>query len=183
MFIIVITVIIFPPKVSAENIYPALEVISPQETSTVLGTKVTLSVVVGNFLFSDFNKKPNNNPDTPFEGHMHLWIDEDSPSGENASEIITHEDKILENFPPGTHKVQLELVKNDHSSFDPPIIKIVSFQTIVPAPLPTEIPMKISVYKKIMIYLSPEKIAAFLGGISLIWGLLVFISLVRKKYV
>lgn len=112
------------PKVDDD--FPRLTIVSPEQGSQILGSKVTVTFVVNNFIFVDFAKR---NKKTAGEGHMHVWLDEENPTPENAQKIIKATNFNLEDVPVGNHQLMLELVNNDHSSFNPPVIKIVSFAT------------------------------------------------------
>lgn len=105
---------------------PILNIITPQEGEQILGSKVVVSFIVNNFIFTDFHKRTKS---AIGEGHIHLWLDEKNPSLDNAQEAIRAADITLENIPEGDHRLILELVNNDHSSLKTPVSKTIRFKT------------------------------------------------------
>lgn len=104
----------FSSRVSAQN--PLLKIVSPTDGQTILGDKITVSFVVGNLIVGS-------------EGHLHLWFDNPLHEVSNATEITTHFDYVLEGVSPGVHTLNLEVVKPDHTSFNPAISETTRFNT------------------------------------------------------
>lgn len=105
---------------------PKLTIISPTENQQIFGAKVIVSFIVNNFIFVDFTKRPKNSPG---EGHLHLFLDNENTSSESARQFVKATQITLENLPAGSHKLTLELVKNNHSSYKPRVIESVNFTT------------------------------------------------------
>lgn len=116
VYIIVISSF-FSSRVSAQN--PLLKIISPTDRQTILGNKITVSFVVGNLIVGN-------------EGHLHLWFDNPIHEASNATEITTHFDYVLEGVSPGVHTMTLEVVKPDHTSFNPAVSETTYFTTQLP---------------------------------------------------
>lgn len=113
-------------SVSAET-KPQLKIVSPTENQIILGDKVTISFIVGKLSIGR-------------EGLLHLWLDQDIETATSATLLQTHFDHILENLPPGKHKLTLEVVKPNHQSFNPPVRQTVAFKTdlpVIPSPILT----------------------------------------------
>lgn len=110
----------------AENDLPQLTIISPEENAQILGSKVNVSFIVNNFIFSDFHKREEN---FTGEGHMLVWLDEEQETVETALQIVKAADFHLTNITEGSHTLVMELVNNDHSSLEPQVRKILSFTT------------------------------------------------------
>lgn len=131
IFIIIFLLPVFSLSVSAQTPtidkdFPRLTIVNPEDGSQILGSKVTVSFVVNNFIFVDFAKITKK---TAGQGHMHLWLDEKNPTPENAQKITKATSITLEDVPPGSHKLVFELVNNDHTSFKPPVTQTVNLTT------------------------------------------------------
>lgn len=98
---------------------PLLKIVSPEEEQTILGDKVTISFIVGNI---------NVGPD----GHLHLWFDSPIEEATIATEITNQFDHTLSEIPPGPHKLTLEVVKPNNTSYNPQIKQSVHFTTKLP---------------------------------------------------
>ena len=121
LFIVYLIFWFFVPlnsDVLANNL-PLLKIISPTDGQTVLGDKITISFVVGNLIVGS-------------EGHLHLWLDNPIHEASNATEITTHFDYVIEGVSAGIHTITLEVVKPDHTSYDPAVAKTTYFTTQLP---------------------------------------------------
>ncbi len=116
-----------PTPIKTEDI-PILTIINPENDTKILGSIVKVTFIVNNFIFTDYKVRSENNIG---EGHLHLWIDEQNPSPQNAQKLTKPTEITLEDVSPGKHELILELVNNDHSSFNPKVIKTVNFETYV----------------------------------------------------
>lgn len=156
---------------------PILSIASPKDGETILGNTVTFSFVIGNFKYVDFEQK--NTPGSN-EGHLHLFLDEPNPNDNNTNEIISHDEHIFENVPPGNHTIIAEVVKNDHSPYKPEIKQIINFTTQLPSsPPPTPTPSFLSTLAK---KVSKEVIFAICGALFLIIGFIIYLFFGRKKF-
>ncbi|MBI2660534.1 hypothetical protein HYX07_05205 [Candidatus Woesearchaeota archaeon] len=93
---------------------PVLKILSPKDDELIKDSKVTVQLESENF-----NIVPVGQPVKDGEGHFHVWLD---------SEKRITADKIInfENVVSGKHTIVAELVKSNHSSLDPKVIKITS---------------------------------------------------------
>ncbi len=104
-----------------------LTIISPVNDSTIFGSDVAVSFIINKFIFTDFAKRPNN---FNGEGHMHIWLDENDPTTQNAQEIVKAADFTIHDVPPGAHTLMFELVNNNHNPLTSNIREIVKFETL-----------------------------------------------------
>ncbi len=166
-----------PTPLFAKTSPPTLTIASPKDGETILGESITLAFVAGNLTYKNYEESKKNAPN---EGHLHLWLDKKNPSRKNTQEIITHDDFYLKLPSPGNHILTLEVVKNDHSSYSPPLKKTVNFASFLPAPLPSPSPTPIP--NPITTLLTKEVIFSLLGLLSLIIGFLIYLIFGRKKF-
>ena len=107
---------------------PTISIVSPSPNQTIAGNTVNIVVSVPNINLVDFRTYPKINP---AQGHLHLWLDQTDYS--KASAIKSPSPSYaFENVKPGRHTLVAELVKNDHSSYSPPIQTQVTFTTTLP---------------------------------------------------
>lgn len=116
------------------NDLPILAVISPTNNEQIFGSKVNVSFIVKNFIFTDFEVRTKNQTG---EGHLNIWLDENNPNTSNAQKIIRAADFTLENIKPGNHYLVMELVNNDDTSLKPPTREVISFTTIAQKEIPS----------------------------------------------
>lgn len=116
------------------NDLPILAVISPTNNEQIFGSKVNVSFIVKNFIFTDFEVRTKNQTG---EGHLNVWLDQPDPKPENAQKTIRATEFTLENIKPGNHQLVLELVNNDQTSLKPPLRETVSFTTLAREEIPT----------------------------------------------
>lgn len=115
---------------------PELDVTSPTDGSTIDGTNVTVTFDVSGISIVDSpvpveqaGLQPEANQ--PGEGHLHLMLDLGSLVVWTIAEPYT-----FTNVPPGEHQLMVEIVNNDHSSLDPPVVRQVRFRTSASQVLP-----------------------------------------------
>jgi hypothetical protein len=108
---------------------PGLEVTAPTEGSSVDGTNVTvaftvtgISIIESPVPLEQAGLQPEAN--RPGEGHLHLMLDLGSLVVWSTTEPYT-----FTNVPPGEHQLMVEIVQNDHSSLDPPVVQQIRFRT------------------------------------------------------
>jgi len=102
---------------------PKLEIITPADNQTIYGTKIPILFSVENFEIVDFN---TNATLKTGQGHIHIWLDEKSPTPENATKVI-EDNFTYSDVPFGNHALVAELVTNNHNSLTPPQIVTVNF--------------------------------------------------------
>jgi hypothetical protein len=108
---------------------PGLNVTAPAEGSTVDGTDVTVSfsvtgitIVPSTVPLERAGQQPEAN--RPGEGHVHLMLDLGSLVVWSTTEPYT-----FANVPPGEHQLMVEIVNNDHSSLNPPVVHQIRFRS------------------------------------------------------
>lgn len=109
----------------------SVSISSPTSNQIVVGTIVESKFIVKGLKLVD----PKTNTRNAYsQGHLHLWLDQANPSKTSAIKIASTS-YSFQNVGYGDHKLLVELVNNDHSSFNPKVTALVAFQT---APSPTE---------------------------------------------
>ena len=113
---------------------PAVTIVQPKNGSSDYSGDVTVTVAASNFNLADKLGQTN----VAGEGHLHYFLDVDAPTtpGEPAippagstwaaTADTTH---TFTNVTPGTHTISVELVNNDHTPLNPPVVSIISLVT------------------------------------------------------
>lgn len=110
-------------EVANAQVLPSLTILEPQEGQLYLeGEEIVARFAVSNFSF--------------VTGHGHLWVDVEEFAHDEAQEITNIDPTSLGQLPKGTHNLKLELTRNKHISFNPPVRASVNF--VVGEPLPLE---------------------------------------------
>ena len=130
-FFALLTTLVF-----AQNPAPMLKVVTPSEGQTIYGNKVPILLLVENFQLVDYqtNKLPQAG-----QGHIHLWLDDTSPTPESAVKLASDE-FTFSDVAYSNHTLRAELVNNNHTSFAPPVVVVENFTNEAvgsPAPTPT----------------------------------------------
>lgn len=115
---------------------PALTAITPSESQTIYGDKVPILLSVENFEIVDYAQYPTLSAGL---GHVHLWLDEASPTRESAAKV-TDDNFTYSDVAYGSHILKAELVNNNHTSLTPPVATTINFKTapaIAPSPAAT----------------------------------------------
>jgi hypothetical protein len=105
---------------------PSLVIESPKNGEIVNKDEVLIRFKVENFTITDFRKNP---PPRTNQGHLHFWIDQVSPTTQNAIQHISKEPYLLTKLQPKEHTLVVELVGNDHASLKPQVKQAVKFTT------------------------------------------------------
>lgn len=100
---------------------PALNIISPVESQLIKNSAIVIDLQAENF-----NIVPIGKPVKDGEGHFHVWLD-------SEKRVTTENISVFENVYSGRHSIVAELVKSDHSSLSPKVIKSVDFNVELPA--------------------------------------------------
>jgi len=105
---------------------PTLVIVNPQENEQIIGTTVNASFIIKSFIFTDYKIIT---PGLGLEGigHLHVWLDQEVKTKDNAQEITKKTDFSLENVTPGEHNLVFELVDNNHQSLQSPVRETVRF--------------------------------------------------------
>ncbi len=125
-----------PPPIPA----PSLEIVSPDDGATLVEGPVTVTIEVTDFVVVAAMGEEN----VPGEGHIHYYLNAEAPttSGEPAVTepgtyaVTTDLSYTWEDVPPGSHTLAVQLVNNDHTPLDPPVVAMVSIE-ISPEPAET----------------------------------------------
>jgi plastocyanin len=105
---------------------PGMVILSPRDNSAVQGDSVTISAQVSNFDLVDKLGQDN----SAREGHLHYFIDVDAPTGAGQSAVTaagtyaaTAADSYTwQNVSAGKHTFSVELINNDHTPLNPPVV-------------------------------------------------------------
>ena len=109
----------------AQTSIPKFEIVTPGDTQTIYGNKIPVLFAVENFQLVDYSQ--NSKPATG-QGHIHLWLDSDSPTTQSATKII-QDTYTFSDVSYGDHTLRAELVTNDHKSLVPQQIVTVNFKS------------------------------------------------------
>jgi len=104
------------PSTSAAAVAPTLKVLAPVDAATVKGADVSVKVETTGLKFV----MPSNTL-VPGEGHVHFILD-DQPL-----EMSTSPEYVFKGVAAGEHTLEAQLVQNDTTPFDPPVVQTVTF--------------------------------------------------------
>jgi plastocyanin len=122
-----------PPVVETSSILvipeigpPSLVILSPRDNSIVDGGDVTVSAQASNFNLVD--KLGQAIADR--EGHLHYFMDVDAPTAAGQPAVTAKgtyaataaDSYTWKNVPPGMHTFSVELINNDHTPLNPPVV-------------------------------------------------------------
>ncbi|KKR60129.1 MAG: hypothetical protein UU05_C0029G0001 [Candidatus Curtissbacteria bacterium GW2011_GWA1_40_47] len=116
--------VLLATSVFAQSSTPLLKVITPTEGQTLYENRVPILFSIENFQLTDYQ---TNQLPRVGQGHIHLWLDEASPTRESAVKLIK-DDFTFSDVSYGDHNLRAELVNNDHSSLNPPVVVSVNFK-------------------------------------------------------
>lgn len=115
---------------------PVVTINSPPDVAELSADDVTVSISI-----SDFNivQKLGESP-TSGEGHIHYYMDAEPPTtpgqpavtGPGTYAATTETSHTWENVEPGTHTFSVQLVNNNHTPLQPPVIDKVTV-TVIPS--------------------------------------------------
>lgn len=108
---------------------PLLKIDQPLDGQVIESYVVDLKFSLKNFTLKDYKTLPKNNPN---QGHLHLWLDNENRTQDNARMYFKNDAYTFADVLPGKHTLVVELVNNDHSRFDPQIIQTIKFETQAP---------------------------------------------------
>lgn len=148
---------------------PTLLIAQPQAHSTIFGDSLTVRAIVDNLVLTNFERVKRNQKG---QGHLHLWLDTTPLTVETAIHHFSVEDYVFTSVSEGKHTLVVEVVNNDHSSFDPPVMQIVEFETITgPTGGPTKPP---TVSSSPLLHPQWQPILLLLAVVLLIGGFLLW---------
>lgn len=123
------------PVIAQAKPAPKLDVVTPGENQTIYGNKIPVLMSTENFTLTDFQ---NNPPLVYGQGHIHLWLDDESPTPESASKTFK-EDFTFSDVPYGEHTLKVQLVNNNHTPVTPIQEKTIKFKSEpISSPSPVE---------------------------------------------
>ena len=105
---------------------PQAVILTPRDGAVLPAGDITIATQVSNFNLVDKLGQPN----AAREGHLHYFIDMDAPTtqgqpavGPQGSYVATAQDSnTWKNVKAGTHTFSIELVNNDHTPLNPPVV-------------------------------------------------------------
>lgn len=113
---------------------PDLTIVGPQSGDAVSGDQVTVSFTTSDFTLADYTVAEGT---VAGEGHVHLWLDEDAPTSQNAVMVSAEEPYTFYDIASGTHTLRAELVDNAHGSLNPVVVRTVTFTSTAANPVAT----------------------------------------------
>ncbi|MEJ8544326.1 stalk domain-containing protein [Brevibacillus borstelensis] len=110
---------------------PSFQILSPAPHDILYTSQVEVSVAAFGHHLSDFRQ---NMQAKAGEGHIHIWLDTDPSDPKLAYKMIDGKPAVFDNVQPGTHKLTVQLVGNDHKPIQPEVKEEITFATTaVPA--------------------------------------------------
>ncbi len=115
---------------SATNGTPDVQIVQPVDGATVTGSSVDVSVDVTNFEIVDALGSAN----VVGQGHLHYFMDAEPPT-EPGVPAVTEPGTYVptinttytwQNVSPGMHNFSVELVNNNHTPIEPPVVRTVT---------------------------------------------------------
>ncbi len=107
---------------------PMIKILEPADGSDVSAGNVTVSVEVGDFKIVDKAGQEN----VEGEGHIHYYMDTAVPTAQGEPAItaegtyvhIANTSYTWQNVTPGMHNFSVQLVNNDHTPLNPPVLSL-----------------------------------------------------------
>ncbi len=132
-----------PPVVATANVLvmaeigpPNLVIASPRDGDTLPAGDITVTASVTNFNIVDKQGEAN----VQREGHLHYYLDVDAPTTAGQPAIpaggtwahVASTTYTFTNVAPGMHSISVELVNNDHTPLDPPVVARIMISVVAP---------------------------------------------------
>ena len=120
---------------------PSVAITMPRDGTDVPAGDVNVSVQVSNFNLADKLGQAN----VSHEGHIHYFLDVTPPTTQGQPAIppagsvwvaTANTTYTFKNVAPGTHTISVELVNNDHTPLDPPVVTSVTITAQATTPTP-----------------------------------------------
>lgn len=102
---------------------PQLSVMMPRQGQSVVGNAITLQVMSDNVKIRDGRSGRRNKPN---EGHLSVIVD----SGKAFPVYTTTHRLNIAALSEGEHKLVIELVENEGNSFEPKVVRELSFNVV-----------------------------------------------------
>lgn len=133
-FLIFSAFVLLATTTLAQSAGPKLTIITPSEEQTIYGNKIPVLLSIENFNIVDYQTNPS---PVPGQGHIHLWLDDQSPTAQSAVKV-TSDNFTYSDITYGSHVLTAELINNDHKSLVPPQVVTVNFKSDpIATPSPT----------------------------------------------
>ena len=144
-----------PPVVATSKIMvvpeigPAsLVIVTPRDGNTLPAGDITVTIQTSNFNIVDKQGQAN----VSHEGHVHYYLDVDAPTtpGQPAippSGVWAHEattSYTFTNVAAGDHSISVQLINNDHTPLDPPVVATINIKVVAASPTPSPTPTNTS---------------------------------------
>ncbi len=106
---------------------PAVKLVSPTDVAKLPSGELTVTAQVSNFNVVDKHGQTK----VAGEGHLHFYMDVDAPTTQGQPAIpasgtwvhVADTVYTFKNVAAGTHTVSVELVNNDHTPLNPPVVQ------------------------------------------------------------
>lgn len=131
----------------AKSTAPTLQITAPVSGSTLPAGNILVTVQVTNFDLVNKLSQPN----VAGQGHIHYFLDYPAPTTQgqpaippasaNATWVATPDTSYtFNNVVAGSHTIYVELVNNDHTPLNPPVVESVTFTVSAHPPVSTPTP-------------------------------------------
>ncbi|MDP3879001.1 MAG: DUF4399 domain-containing protein, partial [Dehalococcoidales bacterium] len=115
---------------------PTLRILTPAGGTTLPAGPVAVTIVVGNF--SPVSKLGQ--PNAAGEGHVHYYLDAEPPVTPGQPAVTApgtyaasaERSHTWQNVTPGSHTLAAQLVNNDHTPLEPPVVAEVTINVAIP---------------------------------------------------
>lgn len=144
-----------PPVVATSKIMvvpeigpTSLVIVTPRDGNTLPAGDITVTIQTSNFNIVDKQGQAN----VSHEGHVHYYLDVDAPTtpGQPAippSGVWAHEattSYTFTNVAAGDHSISVQLINNDHTPLDPPVVATINIKVVAASPTPSPTPTNTS---------------------------------------
>jgi plastocyanin len=140
-----------PPVVATSSVTvlqeigpPNLVIALPRNGTTIASGNVSVTVQVSNFNVVAKQGEAN----VQREGHLHFFLDVDAPTTPGQPAIppsgsvwaqVADTSYTFTSVVPGTHTISVELVNNDHTPLDPPVVRKITVTASAEPSTPTPV--------------------------------------------
>ncbi len=169
---------------------PGMVILSPRDGAILSAGDITVTAQVANFNLVDKLGQPN----TPREGHLHYFLDVTAPTAPGKPAVTTpgtyaataSDSYTWKNVSPGMHTLSVELINNDHTPLELPVVATVminvagSTPSSTPSPTSTAIPSPTSNGQTVTINLTAQNITFDKNTITVPAGASVIVNFNNK---
>jgi outer membrane protein assembly factor BamB len=112
---------------------PSIKFVNPSDGNAIAAGDITVTAEATNFKLVDQLGKSN----AAGQGHIHCFLDTDAPTVQGQPAVTAADTYAAtaattytwKNVPAGTHTLSLELVNNDHTPLNPPVVQKITVTT------------------------------------------------------